>query len=207
MDKEGAIAKIKELRVLQPFLTDYRSSFHIRQLAKILKMNHRTVSLALESLEEKNIVLYKIEGRNKKYFLNLDNYLTKGYLTNTEFAKGMMFIAKEFIIKKMLSEFKPDIIKDAPIILFGSYVKDEKTKESDIDIVILGGTKQLTEKLEEFWGRHNIEAHIQKISPKTFSEGLRNRDPLVTEIIKNHIVLNNTFAFVDILWRYYNEGR
>lgn len=207
MDKEKAIAKVKELRVLQPFLTDYRISFHIRQLAKILRMNHRTVSLTLESLEEKNVVSYKIEGRNKKYFLNLDNHLTKKYITNAEIAQTMIFIDKEFIIKKMLSELTPDIIKNTLIILFGSYVKNEKTKESDIDMVVMEGTKQLTEKLEEFYDRHNIEVHIHRISREAFLNGLKNKDCLMTEILKNHIILNNEDAFVDILWGYYNEIR
>jgi len=209
LTRERAVARITEWKVLEPFLADYRTRFHGRQLADILKMNHGTVALTLKRLGGDNILKVEQEGRNKKYYLNLDNPTTKGYIREVESAKAMTYIGENFLFKKLLYEFPPTDFRETPVILFGSYAKGSYTDKSDIDILILetDRAKKIEKFLKEFGERHNKSIQIQKMAQKAFENGLRKRDALVLEVVKDHIVLNNVPVIVDILWRYYNAVR
>jgi len=197
MKNADIIAGVQELKVMQPFCADYRSSFHVRQIASMLRMNHATAALALKSLEKKNVLKSRQEGRNKKYCLNLDNFLAKSYVENAESARTAAYFERHFIIKKMLSEFMPSVFRETPVILFGSYAKESFTDNSDIDILVI-------KLLEEFGARHNKKIQIQKMNQDNFEKSLMKKDALVMEIAKNHIILNNIPLIVDILWRHYN---
>ncbi len=206
---EKAVAKGKELNVLEPFLSDYRTRFHVRQLAGMLKMNHATVALTLKRLEAKKVLKSEQEGRNKKYCLNLDDILTKSYLENAESAKTMKYFEKHFLIKKMLSEFSTTILKETPVVLFGSYANESYTNKSDIDVLLInnGNEGKISKAIKDFGEKQNRKIQLQKMSKRCFEDGLREKDVLISEIIKNHIILNNIPVIVDILWRYYNEVR
>lgn len=209
LSAEKAVAKIKELKVLEPFLPDYRARFHVRQLAGLLEMNHATAAVTLKGLEEKNILRSEQEGRNKKYYLNLDNFLTKNYIDNAESAKTAEYFEKHFLFKKLLNEFVPIVFRGTPILLFGSYAKESYTQESDIDILVLedDNAKKVIMALKRFGERQNKKIQIQKMTQKGFEQGLREKDSLVLEVVKNHIILNNIPVIVDILWRHYNAIR
>lgn len=194
----------KELLVLKPYLGDYRQRFHVRQIAEMLRMNHRTVSLALQRLEKQGVVSYAMEGRNKRYFLVLDKPLAKDVLVSAETEQKLALFRKHFVLEKLFAELGPEM-KDSLVAVFGSYAKGEETKGSDIDIALIGSGRQLVNKIKEFSGRHNKTMHVQSLTRKSFEEGLKRKDALITEIIKNHVVINSAQLFVDIMWRHFNE--
>ncbi|HII89150.1 TPA: hypothetical protein HA253_06150, partial [Candidatus Woesearchaeota archaeon] len=94
------------------------------------------------------------------------------------------------------------------IIVFGSYTKKTFHEDSDIDLFYLG---QLTDKeiqnIKNIGKTYGKTIHIKKSTLKNFELGLRKKDPLVIEIVKNHIILQNPEQFVNALWRYYDERR
>ena len=195
-----------ELKILGLYLSDYTAKFHVREISRILDANHRTISLALKALENKGVMKHEIAGKNKQYFLNLDNFLTKEYIRNAESAKKIKLLDKYFVIKKLLAELSEDL-KGTPMILFGSYSKGEETKDSDVDILILkdGKEQKIENIIKEFAKRHNIEIQLQKMTGNQFESGIRKRDNLIVEIVNNHIILNGSEFFVDMLWRYFHE--
>lgn len=197
----------KELEILQLFCADYRARFHARQAASLLKMNHATAALTLKKLESRGILKSEQEGRNKKYFLNMDNPSAQQYMKNAENARTVAFLESNFIFKKMAGELAP-IFRETPVVLFGSYAKGSYTKTSDIDILAIkdrGGN--IAKSLSEFGVRHSKTIQIQRMTQDGFEKGMRERDTLVLEIVKNHVILNNSDTIVNILWRYYNEIR
>ena len=140
-----------ELEILGLYLSDYAAKFHVREISRILDANHRTISLALKALENKGVMKHEIAGKNKQYFLNLDNFLTKEYIRNAESAKKIKLLDKYFVIKKLLAELSEDL-KGTPMILFGSYSKGEEAKDSDVDILILkdGKEQKIENIIKEF---------------------------------------------------------
>lgn len=206
---KDALTGIQELKVLQAFLNDYKARLHVRKIAELLKMSHSTVALALLRLEKNRVLWHEIAGRNKNYFLNMDNILTKGILANAENMRTAKIEEKYFIIKKMISELfleKHDIIKNYCIVLFGSYAKGDADEESDIDLLLIGKEdKNVTNWFREFAARHNKEAHVHYYTYDGFEKALKKRDALAKEIVAGHAVLNNPYVFIEIIWRYFYE--
>ncbi len=207
MDKKSPNCLVHlESEIIENYCSDYSKKMHVREIARLMNANHRTVSLALQKLERTKIMKYQLAGKNKIYFLNLDNILTKKFLESVELMKTVKFIERYFIIKKLLAEASKDI-RSAPLIVFGSYAKGSEKKESDLDIMIIKGKNEtlIIKKLEELSKHYNIKLHIQKTDSENFEKGLRDKDYLIIEIVKNHVILNNAEFFVDVLWRYYHE--
>ncbi|NCN38897.1 MAG: hypothetical protein COY38_03780 [Candidatus Aenigmarchaeota archaeon CG_4_10_14_0_8_um_filter_37_24] len=194
-----------ELEVLQEFIPDLRNCFHLRLLAKIIGTTHRTVSKSLDRLEKNGIVYHELKGKNKVYYLNLKNPLTKLYLIKTEIYRAIKFLLTNFLIQKLYSEIIVDL-EQKPLILFGSFAKGEEKKESDIDLLIIGEDDgKIKKKIKEFGDMHNRKTHVYFIRKEDFLSGLKEKDSLILEIVKNHVILNNQAFFVDVLWGIAND--
>lgn len=207
MDKKlSKSPQASELEVLKFYLGDYTSRLHVRKISRLAGANHRTVSLALQRLEKKGIMKHEAVGRSKQYFLNLDNFLSKEYIKNAESYLAIRLIERHFMIKKLLAELSP-VLKNTPVILFGSYAKGKETKESDLDILVIKTGKEQTviKKIEGFAELYNVQIQVQKSTQRNFELGVREKDNLAVEIMRNHVILNNSELFVDILWRYYGR--
>lgn len=194
------------LEILALYLSDYTTRMHVRQISRVTSRNHRTVSLALKRLERQGIVKHEDVGKNKQYSLNLDNVITRDCLKNAESLRSMEFLEKHFVLKKLLTELSQDM-RDTALMLFGSYAKGEETEMSDIDLLILKDENEgkMLKDITEFAARHNINIQIQKTTKEQFELAIREKDTLVVEIMKHHVILNNAELFIDIFWRYFHE--
>ena len=70
--------------ILQVFLPEYSRKIHVREIARLTGINRQTVSEILKSMENERLVDSEIVGRQKLYFLNFRNMLTKLRINNTE---------------------------------------------------------------------------------------------------------------------------
>ena len=195
-----------ELNILSLYMADYGVRLHVREIARLLKANHRTVSLALQRLEKNRVMDSGMVGKSKQYYLKLDASVTKEFIKSAESYKSISILSTNFLIKKLMNELLLTL-RTTPVFLFGSYAKGTETKESDIDIVIIKDNNEphITKVLRDFAQRHNKTVQIQNLSKEQFESGVRRKDHLVIEIVKNHIMLNNNEYFIDVLWRYYHE--
>jgi predicted transcriptional regulator len=71
-------------KILTLYRTAYSSSFHVREMAKLIGTSHVALLPYLKNLEEQKILNSKNAGRNRQYCLNKENILTKYYLVTTE---------------------------------------------------------------------------------------------------------------------------
>lgn len=207
MDKKVSNIEQHELEIISLYLADYRRKLHLREIARLLEINHRTIALTLQKLEKKNIMNSEIVGKNKLFFLNIQNITTREYLSCSESLQKMRVLDKHFIFKKLLTDISPLLETDTPLILFGSYAKGEENKESDIDVLLFRGykEKELTAKIKKFARQYQKSIQIQEATREHFEAGLREKDPLVIEIENNHIIFNNNQFFIGMLWRYAHE--
>ena len=107
------------------------------------------------------------------------------------------------LIVRIASQFHPK-----RIILFGSYAKKTFQEDSDIDLFYQGQiTDKEIETVKNIGKIYGKTINIKKSTLKKFESGLRGKDPLIIEIIKNHIILQNPEQFINSLWRYYDEKR
>ena len=158
---------------------------HIRNLAKILKINHMTILRKIRELFKSNIVDYKEEGRNKVYFLK-NTTEAKITINTAENYKLLQTIQKYPSLRKIIKKIQEDKRINLAV-LFGSYAKGIAKKDSDIDIYIETINK-------------NIKKDLEKIDSKlSIKIGRYDKDnPIIKEIKKNHIIIKGTERYYEI---------
>ncbi len=185
-----------ELNVIALYSGNYKSEFYLRQISKLAKLPLKTCQNVLARLEEERILKSKVEGKNKYFSLNLDNIQTKSYLLKAEIHKTDNFLEKYPQFKTFLKSFNTNV----PIIVFGSFAKLKAGKNSDLDILFLSKEEQ---KLPFHLLPYKI--HQNNLSETSFKKALMEKETLIREIIENHIILNNSSSYVNLVWEYYEN--
>lgn len=189
------------LKILGLYLDDYKKSLHMREISRKTKIDVKAIQLQLKKLEKINVLSSIIRGRNKDYRLNLNNVTTKYYLVMAEIFVSIIYLKKNFMIKKIVEEIENKI--HDPLILFGSFAKGTYTKESDVDVFVISDKKINTSSIIEATNMVGREISLKSANRQQFLEGLRNNDPLIKEVVSNHIILKGADEFSDIMWCYH----
>ena len=189
------------LKILGLYLDDYKKSLHLREISRKTKIDVKAIQLQLKKLEKINVLSSIIRGRNKDYRLNLNNVTTKYYLVMAEIFVSIIYLKKNFMIKKIVEEIENKI--HDPLILFGSFAKGTYTKESDVDVFVISDKKINTSSIIEATNMVGREISLKSANRQQFLEGLRNNDPLIKEVVSNHIILKGAGEFSDIMWCYH----
>lgn len=155
---------------------------HGREISKNLKFPLTNVQRTLLNLLKKNILDYRISGKNKLYFIKR-NILAKNYIYNSENYKLIKLIQEypffEPLIEQILKKCNSCII-----ILFGSYSRFSPKKNSDIDLYIETKNRKLKKEIELINSKINVKI------------GFFDKDSLlIKEIIKNHIIIQGMEAY------------
>ena len=178
------------LQVLSLFTNDFSSEYYIREVQKLLKISPRTAQLILEDLEDKGIIESKIRGKIKTYKIKLSTF-TKKYFVFVEQYKAIAFLENNLMIKEIIEKITPNI-KGIGII-FGSYAKGIEKKESDLDIFVVGNyNKEEIKRVSKNWG---VDISVKCYPMKTFEKNI-NKDILLKEILKNHLIFVNVEQFI-----------
>lgn len=183
----------KRNEILKLYLGNFRARYYLREISKLAKLPLRTTQRLLQELEEEKIIKTKKEGRNKYYFLNLQNIRTKLYLLIAEIYKTLQFLEKYPVFNSFLKEKI-----DSCLVVFGSFAELKATKTSDLDLLIIG--KEPSFHLLPY------KVHKIKLSEKQFERSLMKNEPLIKEIMKNHTILTKHSYFLEKLWDYYGEA-
>ena len=189
------------LKIIGLYADNYKKSIHLREIARKTEVDVKSIQLQLKRLERINVLSSVFRGKNKEYTLKLDNIITKYYLIMAEGFISVIYLKKNFLIKKIFGDLGKKI--DDPLILFGTFVKGGHTKESDIDLFVIGEKKIDKRVVQEISDLVDREINIKSSNKTQFFNGLRNKDPLVNEIVSNHIILKGIDQFCEIMWRYH----
>ena len=181
----------KEQCILNEFIGNYSKKIYGRDIAKRLKMNQKTVANILNRLEKEQILKFSTEGKNKYYFLNTFNYHLKEIIAMIEIKRKIDFLEKNKNIKDLFAKLEKK--SKGILILFGSYAKGKSNKESDLDVFSIGDIGQAHD-LEDLY---NIKINIIKSTKDKFNK----QEPIIREIINNHIILKGTEEFIELTWQ------
>ena len=161
-----------------------RGRMHLREISRATGVPHSTVMRCLNGLVEENVLDFRAEGRNKSFMIK----------KNLK-AKNRLFMAERYKLQKLLDHYPKlnvilsDLLSSttAPmVVLFGSYAKFSAKPSSDIDLY-LGVASEEEKKRAQ--GTHSSLS--VKIGP------LDLQSPLISEIIKNHVILRGEEEFYD----------
>ena len=183
-----------ELEIISLFRNNYRSRYYLREISRLLNIPLKTCQNTLINLGKIKIFKSKIEGKNKYFFLNLDNIITKYYLLQSEIYQTILFMKKYPQCKMFLKSLKTTV----PMIVFGSFAKLKADKNSDLDLLVISKNElNLPFHLLPF------KPHQINMTEKIFLKALDQQEDLIKEIEENHIILNNHSFYVNVMWRQY----
>lgn len=178
--------------ILRHYLGDYNQAIYGRNLIGKVSLSQKAIAIALNKLEKGGILRSKKQGNIKFFSLNTDNPEIKDIILSLEITKKLEFLKKH---RKITNIFKTD---DRIVGIFGSYAKSIETKDSDIDIFIIGN------KLKEDYGKRgklfDMKISIKYFSEKDFINLVKNKNSLVKEIIKDHILIFGLENFINTIW-------
>lgn len=179
-----------QLQIISLFTKGFDKTYYIREVAKLLSISPHTAQINLEDIEKKGVLESKTQGKIRTFKLRKSEHI-KEYLLMTELYKKLMFMQKELVISEFITKATPYISGIG--ILFGSYTKGLATKESDVDLFIVGEYNQ--KKVAELGKEYGLEINVKNYSLDTFKSHFRD-DVLIREILNNHICLVNAEEFI-----------
>lgn len=185
--------KEKTVQVMEEFLKDYEAKLTGSDIAKAKKLNQKTVSTLLKELETKAILRNVMQGKNRLYSLNLED---EGnivlFISAIEHMKALAFYSRHSLIKEAVMKIMP--FCDGIVAIFGSYAKGNQKPSSDIDIFIAGIAD--TKEIDKIGEIYKVDISLKLYPMPLFKKSLQNKDPLIEELIKSHILLKGTQEFV-----------
>lgn len=183
----------KILNVLESFTQKYSRKIHASRIAKETNTPQKTTSRILNNLVEKGILKYQRVGKNKEYYLSLNDPLSKNTLLMVEINKSIKFLIKYPKISLLIKE----LIDKTPVLIFGSYARLAAIKDSDLDILIMRRSKTIKNILtiSPYRIRHQYSTF------KEFEKLLSKNNALAEEILKNHIIFNYFEKFTDLFMK------
>mgnify|MGYP001617314966 FL=1 len=107
------------------------------------------------------------------------------------------------VVKKYIEELNyPFFI----VLVFGSYVKNTKTENSDIDICIISDNKDKTNELQEKLNLLSLKLEIHEFTTKEFISMLeKNKNNLGHEIVKSNIILYGAENYYNLISKWTNK--
>ena len=167
-------------KILRHFALNSGTEYHVKELARVLKMSPGTCSVMLRKFEADGILKSRKLGTGHFYRLD-ENYLT---------VEMKRFIGMSWIFETgMVDELLRQNSEINSIALYGSYSDGNFTEKSDIDILIItSGNKSFeVDKLETKMKR-TINAEVftngQWLSMK------KANNAFYKTIINNHVLLH-----------------
>ncbi|MDI6737369.1 MAG: nucleotidyltransferase domain-containing protein [Nanoarchaeota archaeon] len=183
-----------QLRIVSLF-TDYSREYHIREIARILRLSPRAAQLALKNLEGKAAVESRMRGRTKVYSIKQTESAVD-YLSMAEQYKAIAFKESHALIAEVIAKIKPHIKGIGAI--FGSYAKGIEKKDSDLDIFVAGECDAGAVKKAGY--AYGIDINVKRYPFSIFEDSLSS-DILLKEVLKSHVIFLNSEQFVTAVFK------
>lgn len=199
MQKNTQLCKMlhnKYFEIMKQFLKGYNKEVYGRNLIGKVKISQKNIALTLNELEKQRIISSKFVGNLKHFSLNKNNPLIKKYLLIAEIENSVKFMEDNPKINQIIEK----IDKRGKIVcIFGSYAKGVQRRDSDLDLFIIGEYNE--KEIKKIGELFNVEVNIRGGSIEDFLELIQKKNPLVKEIIENHIIASGYEEFVEEVTR------
>jgi len=171
-------------KLLNYFFLNPKESLYINELSRNLALDKRNLVKKIKELETEGILKCQAIGNLKLYSINRDYPLYNEY--------------RKIVIKTVgFEEGLRNALKDVKAIreayIYGSYAKNKMNTHSDIDLLVVGSHSiiSLQKRLNKLQKEINREINVVNIDGKEFERKIKNKDPFITEILKNKYIKIN----------------
>lgn len=174
---EALISSKTKRDILKRFLSNPDEKCYVRQLATILNSSVGTIHRELIKFEKSGILRSERIGNLRFFYINKTNPLfeeLKQMVFKTEGVKGRMGIELR----------KIEGIKAA--FIYGSFAKEEKRGDSDIDLFLIGDIDEnkLIPKISILEGEFNREINYTIYTAKELKKEKKNKNSFILEVLK-----------------------
>ena len=187
----------KHFQIIEQLTGNYEQEIYGRELIGKVSMSQKGIALALKELEKQGILKSKKKGSMKFYSLNLNYPHAKEIISITETMKKIEFLSKN---RKIAHIFKED---NRIVGIFGSYAKKKHKPESDIDVFIVG--KKQKQDYDTKGKAFDLNISIKYFTQGEFKNLLSEKNNLLKEIVKNHIIVFGIEEFINTIWSSYYD--
>lgn len=168
----------RKLTILKPFFEEPNRKFSIRELSRILKINHTSVRQHLNDLVKEGFLSAKKEGLYSFYRLVLSKKAT-----NLKLYYNLEKIRESNLTQELEKTY------DLPVIvLFGSYASAMDDETSDIDICLISNVEKEFDA-ERYEKKLNRKISLHKFTKKSWDKA-KELNPNLINNICNGIVLS-----------------
>jgi DNA-binding transcriptional ArsR family regulator len=178
----------KYLEIMNEFLKGYFREIYGRELIGKVSLSQKNISNTLSELEGEGILKSTFKGNRRYYHINFDNSLIKEYILFFEGYSKILFLEKNPILIDFFSKLSGKII-----CVFGSYAKGKNKKDSDIDLLVIGGDSLEISNLGKNYG---LKVQIFDISLNDFKKGIKD-NLILKECLGNHIIIKGNDLFLE----------
>lgn len=166
------------MTILKPFFQNPNEEFQIRELSRLLKINHTTIRQYLLKFVKEDLVDLR-KGKPYDYF--------KANLNKKFLSLKLFFNLDKLRESNLIDQIEKDY--DYPtIILFGSYASATDVSNSDIDLFILTNIKKEV-NYSKFESQLNRKITLHVFSKENFALAKHKNPELLNNII-NGITLS-----------------
>jgi len=187
----------KHFQIIEQLTGNYEQEIYGRELIGKVSMSQKGIALALKELEKQGILKSKKKGSMKFYSLNLNYPHIKEIISITETMRKIRFLSKK---RKIAHIFKDD---SRIVGIFGSYAKKTHKLESDIDVFIVG--KKQKQDYNKKGKAFDLNISIKYFTQEEFKNLLSEKNNLLKEIVKNHIIVFGIEEFINTIWSSYYD--
>lgn len=181
-----------QLKILALFTNGYEKEHYVREVGILLHISPRTAQLNLEQLERAGVLESAGRGKIKAYFLR-KNEMAREYIKLAEMFKAIRFLEKHELIREIIGQITPHI--EGMGVVFGSYAKGTHKEDSDLDVFIVGTYNR--KEIEAISDRYGLDVSVKNYSLAIFKRDIQ-KDLLIKEVIKNHVIFQGVEQFVHI---------
>lgn len=128
-------------KILKVLFENPTTKYHIRELARIAKLNPNTIINITNELEKEGIIIRE----RKKHLVEISGNIENQLFVQTKRIFNLSQIQKFGLIEFLQEKYSPKAIS-----LIGSYSRGEDIEKSDIDIVIISNPHDKSTDLSKY---------------------------------------------------------
>jgi predicted nucleotidyltransferase/predicted transcriptional regulator len=185
-------------KIINLFYKDKYLNIHLRDIARKTNLNENSASRFLKQLEEQQILTSKKQGNLKNYSIEKNKNV---------FVLFSFFDIKKYnklpSIRKNAVNYFFENLKEKPIlvVLFGSTAKENFTKNSDLDLLLVVNKKIKTNDAENYVeSQTGININCFQVSFNDFIKEIKiKQDKVIQSAVKSGYPLINHIYYYEVV--------
>jgi len=164
-------------RVLEFFIFNPTTEFHIKDLARRLKISSSTSKYYCDLFNKEGILKVVNKGNLRLFSLDSNDFLAK-------------HLKKTFALLKIKELGLERASKEGSVAVYGSFASGEFDENSDLDVLIIGKEEEVEKdfilKIGQKLGR---EIQLTVLPYYKWEKMKQKKEVFVLEVLKNHVLL------------------